>query len=398
MMKRFVYGAACMLALLAMACGNTDRKSSDLPLIDMDAEYPEKEICLQDIAEVSYIPLESKDDFLFQGKLEEFSSGGIAVIGDDKIYLFHPDGKARNIINRKGQGPGEYPYVHYAEFDWDREEVYVHIISQHQILVYSLDGTFKRQFKLDEGVALRQHNMTDEAEYLWMFKTPKVNKESKLTPPYSPIVRISKADGTMDSLSFQQDYYTSTCIKLQTGDGNPLLALIATQALRSLNGSKYVNEVSLDTIYRIDGDALTPVMARTPSVQEEKEKKCFLQMFGITPRYYFLRRTMQELAFNQTLQAYDYVAMDGKDGWLLYDKETGEAFSAKLSNKDYQGELLYNYLEFDGCDTNTAYMKLDAFKLTEALEAGQLSGELKTIAQNLKEDDNPVLMVMKFKE
>ena len=34
----------------------------------------------------------------------------------------------------------------------------------------------------------------------------------------------------------------------------------------------------------------------------------------------------------------------------------------------------------------------------EALEAGELSGELKTIAEGLKEDDNTVMMVMKFKE
>ena len=42
-------------------------------------------------------------------------------------------------------------------------------------------------------------------------------------------------------------------------------------------------------------------------------------------------------------------------------------------------------------------MKMEAFQLIEALEAGQLSGKLKTIAQGLKEDDNPVLMLVKFK-
>jgi len=55
-------------------------------------------------------------------------------------------------------------------------------------------------------------------------------------------------------------------------------------------------------------------------------------------------------------------------------------------------------LLFNGCDADTAYMKLDAFTLIEALEAGELSGELKTIAEGLKEDDNPVLMVVKFNE
>ena len=45
-------------------------------------------------------------------------------------------------------------------------------------------------------------------------------------------------------------------------------------------------------------------------------------------------------------------------------------------------------------DEGGAKVELEAFELVEALEAG----ELKTIAEGLKEDDNPVLMVVKFKE
>ena len=50
--------------------------------------------------------------------------------------------------------------------------------------------------------------------------------------------------------------------------------------------------------------------------------------------------------------------------------------------------------EVDACAT----IEFEAFDLIEALEAGELSGELKTVAEGLKEDDNPVLMVVKFKE
>ena len=49
-------------------------------------------------------------------------------------------------------------------------------------------------------------------------------------------------------------------------------------------------------------------------------------------------------------------------------------------------------------DRYTGYEDYEAMDLLEALEAGELSGELKTIAEGLKEDDNPVLMVVKFKE
>ena len=45
-----------------------------------------------------------------------------------------------------------------------------------------------------------------------------------------------------------------------------------------------------------------------------------------------------------------------------------------------------------------AKVEFEAIDLVEALEAGELSGELKTVAEGLKEDDNPVLMVVKFKE
>ena len=64
-MKRIIYSAALMLALLATGCGDANQKTSALPQIDVRTNYPEKEICLQDVAEVSYIPLDSKDDILF---------------------------------------------------------------------------------------------------------------------------------------------------------------------------------------------------------------------------------------------------------------------------------------------------------------------------------------------
>ena len=82
----------------------------------------------------------------------------------------------------------------------------------------------------------------------------------------------------------------------------------------------------------------------------------------------------------------------------MYDTRTGQAFCSKFSNRDHASEVSYEGLTFDGCDANSAYLLLEAIDLIEALEAGELNGELKTVAEGLKEDDNPVLMVVKFKE
>ena len=94
-MKRILYSAAFMLALLATGCGDANQKLSALPLIDMNADYPEKEICLQDVAKVSYIPLETTDEILLdEGTgVEVLSSKGIVCVSDNKVYIFHPDGK-----------------------------------------------------------------------------------------------------------------------------------------------------------------------------------------------------------------------------------------------------------------------------------------------------------------
>ena len=102
-MKRILYSAALLLALLVTACGDANQKTSSLPLIDMNADYPEKEICLQDVAEVSYIPLETTDEILLdEGTgVEVLSSRGLCV-SDNKVYIFHPDGKLGSILDKKG--------------------------------------------------------------------------------------------------------------------------------------------------------------------------------------------------------------------------------------------------------------------------------------------------------
>ena len=204
-MKRILNSAAFMLALLATGCGDANQKLSGLPQIDMNADYPEKEICLQDVADVSYIPLETTDDVLLHNSLnfEDVSSKGIVCVSDNKIFLFHPDGKSRAVLNKQGQGPGEYRYAHYASVDWDREEIYVNDIHQNLMLVYSLDGTYKQQFDLEmQG---RQGDMLcDDDAHIVLYKEKSGSLEvGNIVPPYRPVVLMSKEDGSIDSLSHQ---------------------------------------------------------------------------------------------------------------------------------------------------------------------------------------------------
>jgi hypothetical protein len=41
---------------------------------------------------------------------------------------------------------------------------------------------------------------------------------------------------------------------------------------------------------------------------------------------------------------------------------------------------------------------MQAFRLKQDYEKGKLKGKLKKITENLNEDDNPIIMILKFKE
>ena len=397
MLKRTLYGTAFMLALLVTGCGDANQKTSGLPQIDVRTDYPEKEICLQDVAEVSYIPLETTDEILLdEGTgVEVLSSKGIVCVSDNKVYIFHPDGKLGSILDKKGEGPGEYRYLFYTDVDWERKEIYVHDGSQKAVLVYSLDGIYKHQFKAD--VNIRQHDlMNDNQGHLILYReNPGGQKEGIIEPPYRPVIRLSLEDGKVDSLSHRSHYFTTMFLKVALGDGTPWTVYIPMPALTRLNNEVYVSEVASDTIYRLADGTIEPFITRTPSVREE-DGKYLLYLQGITSRHYFLRLQAKKMDASSAIGNMIHVK-DENTKKIMYDKATGDICIPLFKNQDYQA-LDCDELLFNGCDANTAYMKLDAFTLIEALEAGELSGELKSIAEGLKEDDNPVLMVVKFNE
>lgn len=66
-----------------------------LPVIDMNEDYPEKEIVLQDIADISYIPLETNDEFLFDGSVEVVTDQYVITKGHrgNDVCFFSRQGK-----------------------------------------------------------------------------------------------------------------------------------------------------------------------------------------------------------------------------------------------------------------------------------------------------------------
>lgn len=145
-----------------------------------------------------------------------------------------------------------------------------------------------------------------------------------------------------------------------------------------------ITEFADDTLYSLKNKKLYPIMIKKPSAHK-MTPPILVGVDLITNRYIFIN-TVEKNPNEGRL----------KQTSMVYDKQSADFYQLNLLNKDcsykrfinmYGSELLHN----------TGISSMGAEYLLQDYKAGKLQGELKQIASKLKEDDNPILMLIKFK-
>ena len=68
MKKHVRWMSALLVASLLFGCGDGKQKESDgLITVDVSKSYPKKELILQDLFDIEYVPLETTDEFVTAG-------------------------------------------------------------------------------------------------------------------------------------------------------------------------------------------------------------------------------------------------------------------------------------------------------------------------------------------
>jgi len=155
-MKKTITISAIILFVMAGCggCKQSGTQSDNVIIVDVTASYPKKELILQDFMDVEYIPLETTDKFVCQGFVQAVGKNIVVVRNrndDGDIFIFDRKGKALKKINRKGQGGEEYTHILGITLDEDNGEMFVNNINGKKILVYDMDGNFKRSLQHKEG-------------------------------------------------------------------------------------------------------------------------------------------------------------------------------------------------------------------------------------------------------
>lgn len=130
---------AVILLVVLAGCGENKQSNNDLIIVDVSKSYPKKELILQDFMDVEYVALETTDEFLTQGLVQDVGKEYILATNrnnDGDIFIFdRKTGKGVRKINRRGQGAEEYARINEIILDENNGEIFVKSPGN-KILVY----------------------------------------------------------------------------------------------------------------------------------------------------------------------------------------------------------------------------------------------------------------------
>ena len=384
-MKHASMVALILLALYAMGCSpNAKETQADIAEVDVTKEYAEKELFLQDIVDVEYVPLETTDEFITHGAVKAVGPSVIITanrsnLGD--LFLFdRQTGKGIRKLNRMGQSGEEYTQASSVLLDEANGELFVNDNPKQKILVYDLEGNFRRSFPTVDSCYYNDWQNYD-ASHLLVYKG--VNQGGKRMEEH---VLINKQDGNLVQripIPLEQEE-----TPIYTEKDAVVVPFYNVNA--PMGDDWLLANPSTDTLYQYTKDGkLTPRFVRTPSIHGMEEQKFLLPQLCAHPYYFFTVLTKK----------FDLEKMRGFPASdIMYDAETNGFFSYTIYNKDYADKkLFFSYVLPMGQEVLTVE-KYDAPDLVEANAEGKLSGELKAIADRLDEEANPVIVLLKRKK
>ncbi|MDR1201444.1 MAG: 6-bladed beta-propeller [Tannerellaceae bacterium] len=371
------------ILLVLMGCGGDRSATDSLVTVDVTANYPKKELILQDVMDVEYILLETTDEFLTRGKVMDVGRDIVLVTNarEGDILIFdRTTGQGVRKINRRGQGAEEYLMLVNLILDEAAGEMFANDGPSSKIQVYDLLGNFKRSLPYKKGAFVSNLYNYDK-DYLLCQDTYAADN----TDLVNSFFLITKHDGSMTDIEIPVEKKISTVIMERVGN-----AVYANGPRNSLivpfQGNWIITEPSSDTVYMNQPDnSLHPFMVRTPSVQT-MEPEVFLFPGVLTGRYYFMQTVKKE---------YDFEADKGLPATdLVYDRQENKLYRYTVCNNDFSGRT--EDVSQRSINNETAfYVTLEAPALVEAYGKGQLKGELQEMAASLDEEDNPVIMLVK---
>ena len=420
-MKRYAMNqiVCSVLFALVLLCSchqnNTVADNYDIIPINADKNHPLINLKLSEIAEISYIPLKTDDILISNGSMSRmiFLYKDKIYVGDHdlnhpKLVVFDRFGSLVQVIGSKGRGPGEYINLTAFAVDTITNEIFVFDRRQLKFIVYDIDGKFKREKSLQE--MNRDQKWLDEIEIINDNYILAYNKRSLevatadfrageiLVVKKGQTLTFGKTIMIIDKQTLSEVRYRN----FEYAKAGMFRVYTVFYPLISLSGGVYIASERSDTIYFMNRNL--EIIPKFRDVTDYKSKYGGrIIPVAETERYTFFITRGASVALDID-DRNNFVQIAKR--FFVYDKELETVFHLNngLPEKDVEDgdnniALLNDQIALNeySLTLNHNYAVTTLFPNFLFEHYNQLPKELKEIIKSLREDDNPVIMLIKLK-
>lgn len=362
-----------------------------LPVVDLNASYPQKKIDLAGVAKSEYIPLYTVGTDCLDGYSPISACVSphwvVAYNRQHTIMVFErATGKLRYRFNHKGRRKEQYYFVFSAFIDEERDEIYV-VGSIDRTNVYSLSGTYKRTLTLPNDMHFDQVFDYDRDSLL--FSDGEENMDHPIQKGTYYYV-MSKDDGGITPLPFYVKYHITNYFRFRFRNANGVEILTCGFSVKPLskNGNEVIlSDFSCDTVFSYGKNGFKPLLVRTPAPRSTFPLKLMTVSFR-SERFLFLDVT--EKVYMRDRTKFD------TDSYV-YDYQTKEIYDPVMLDSDFIPELSVEIDNTHGnFPKNTGASYISSRKLLQYYREGNLQGRVREVASRLTRDDIYVLVLYHF--
>ena len=365
--------------ILINGCFSDKSNSNKMIQVNVSISYPEKEIYLEDLAEIQYLQLKLDHEFLYND-IRIITSTKIITINrfNGDILLFSKEGLPFSKFNHQGNGPNDYPNIDLLIYDEMVDEFFIK--SDRKINVYSTSGEFKRTLVLKEGAFLINEIVNFDINSFLLYDDYEVFPSS--------FSFISKKDGSLiETIDVSKNKKINIMYRQNVDNGFSLLRAPAYHIVK-YNEGYLLTDFSIDTVFFLSGDKkLSPILVRKPLIQS-MDPVIYLNSFIVAGDYEFMTSITVKNENNQLPRKY-----------LMRDKKTGSIYQQKIIFNDYKGKQVTLSPEtiYKTQNSQSGLIVLSLVELQEANRENRIIGRLKELVENSDEDGNDIFMLLRFK-
>lgn len=387
MNKTNIFLLACCL-ICSYACTSQPQSTTGIPVVDFEKEYPQKDLLVSEDADVEYVRLETTDEVLLDGLAGLYLSVTDRYIvtnnsKEGRIFVFNRQGKHLYNFMRKGNSGEEFMYAKKVRVDDKAEEIFV-LDARNKILIYTLDGKFKRVLDLPKDMRADDLWNYDD-EWLLSYDNYNLDREG-LTCAEQPFFLISKKDGQVKRIGVNAKDRIGPRIYFEKNGQRGVMAVSMNYIYK--NGDEFVlSELGNDTVFMLKNGEISPLLVRTPG-SKDKDVRSMMSAPLKLGDYIEVVEAPKKLKMESG-------KIETKSVYL--NLKTGECFDLNLKDDvNFVEPSAVRSSEYVEAPKNHILSMPNTDRLFQWKEEGKLKGKLAEMVDEMKEDDNPILIIYKF--